>query len=139
MPNNFKHFAHGYAVTAHRSQGKTVDAVVISADSMHRELFQVAATRGREHIQIVTGNKEALKKSIGISDERQSVTELVSRIRPLDTSRNSHRSPALTAARQEALSTPAHMLPNEQENRNRAQNIGPIQQNNQGIEYGIHF
>src|SRR5215467_8573010 len=106
---------------------------------MHRELFQVAATRGREHIQIVTANKEALKKSIGISDERQSVTELVSRVRPVDTSRNSHRNLALIAARQEALLTPAHMLPNELENHNRAQNIGAIKQNNQGIEYGIHF
>src|SRR5262249_12690305 len=131
--------AHGYAVTAHRSQGKTMDAVVISADSMHRELFQVAATRGREHIQIVTGNKEALKKSTGISDKRQPITNIASRVSPPNTSRNSHRSLALTAAREEGLLASAHMLPNELENRNRAQNIGPIQQNNQGIEYGIHL
>jgi hypothetical protein len=32
---NYKHFDHGYAVTAHRSQGKSVDAVVISGDAMN--------------------------------------------------------------------------------------------------------
>lgn len=32
-PSNYRSFAHGYAVTAHRSQGKTVDSVIISADT----------------------------------------------------------------------------------------------------------
>jgi hypothetical protein len=103
-----------------------VDAVVIAADSIHKELFQVAATRGREHIQIVTGNQEALKKSIGISDQRQSVMELVGR-----------RNWAILAARRE-LSTPAHTLWYELENCHQAQqNPNLIQQTNQGIEYGI--
>jgi ATP-dependent exoDNAse (exonuclease V) alpha subunit len=136
LPANFKQFDYGYAVTAHRAQGKTVDAVVISADSMHKELFQVAATRARAHIQIVTGNQEALKKSIGISDQRQSVTELVARIQPLNGNRGSRRSRAVTAARQEALSSPAHTFSHELENYNHAQqNLGAMQQ---GIEYGIH-
>ena len=139
LPANFKQFDYGYAVTAHRSQGKTVDAVVISADSMHKELFQVAATRGRGHIHIVTGNKEVLKQSIGISDERQSVTELVSRIRPVNGNRNGQRGRTIAAARHEALSTPAHTLSHELENFNHTQqNIGAMQQNDQGIEYGIH-
>src|SRR5207247_2724293 len=34
LPSNFRQFAHGYAVTAHRSQGKSLDAVIISADGM---------------------------------------------------------------------------------------------------------
>jgi len=33
MPKDYRHFSHGYAVTAHRSQGKTVDAVIVSADT----------------------------------------------------------------------------------------------------------
>jgi ATP-dependent exoDNAse (exonuclease V) alpha subunit len=36
LPLEDRHFAHGYAVTAHRSQGKSVDAVVISADGMRK-------------------------------------------------------------------------------------------------------
>jgi hypothetical protein len=139
LPANFKQFTHGYAVTAHRSQGKTVDALVIAADSMHKELFQVAATRGREHIQIVTGNKEALKKSIGISDERQSVTELVNKIESSKARSSTRQNHGFAAARQEALSTPAYVGSNELEDRNQAQhNIGPIQQRNSGIEHGIH-
>ena len=38
----------GYAITGHRSQGKTVDAVILSGDVMKQELFYVAASRGRE-------------------------------------------------------------------------------------------
>jgi len=36
LPSNYRSFGHGYAVTAHRSQGKTVDAVIISGDGMQR-------------------------------------------------------------------------------------------------------
>jgi hypothetical protein len=48
LPANYHEFDHGYAVTAHRSQGKTVDAVVLSADAMKQELFYVGASRGRQ-------------------------------------------------------------------------------------------
>jgi ATP-dependent exoDNAse (exonuclease V) alpha subunit len=47
LPADFRQFTHGYAVTAHRSQGKSVDSVIISADGMQKELFYVAASRGR--------------------------------------------------------------------------------------------
>src|SRR5258707_7656948 len=47
LPANYHEFTHGYAVTAHRSQGKTVDTVIISTDAMKQELFYVAASRGR--------------------------------------------------------------------------------------------
>ena len=39
LPANYREFDHGYAVTAHRSQGKTVDGVILSGDVMKRELF----------------------------------------------------------------------------------------------------
>ena len=64
LPENYKQFAHGYAVTAHRSQGKSVDAVVISADGMRKELFYVAASRGRERITVVTSDRELLRESV---------------------------------------------------------------------------
>jgi conjugative relaxase-like TrwC/TraI family protein len=77
LPGNYKHFDHGYAVTAHRSQGKSVDAVVISGDAMKKELFYVAASRGRESVTVVTSDKELLRESVGRSGERQSASELV--------------------------------------------------------------
>src|SRR6201999_2466304 len=41
VPASYREFTHGYAVTAHNSQGKTVDQVIISADSIKQELFYV--------------------------------------------------------------------------------------------------
>ncbi len=76
VPANYRQFDHGYAVTAHRSQGKTVDAVIVSGDRMAQELFYVAVTRGRESLTVITSDKEQLRESIGISGERQSATEL---------------------------------------------------------------
>ena len=65
-----------YAVTAHRSQGKTVDTVIISADAMKKELFYVAAIRGRSEIAVVTSDREQLRESVGVSTMRQSAIEL---------------------------------------------------------------
>jgi len=76
LPTNYRTFDHGYAVTAHRSQGQTVDAVIVSGDRMSKELFYVAATRGRESLTVITSDKEQLREAIGISGERTSATEL---------------------------------------------------------------
>jgi hypothetical protein len=45
VPSTYKQFDYGYAVTAHRRQGQSVDAVVIAGETMSRELFYVAASR----------------------------------------------------------------------------------------------
>jgi ATP-dependent exoDNAse (exonuclease V) alpha subunit len=80
VPANYREFTHGYAVTAHRSQGKTVDQVIISADAMKQELFYVAASRGREGISIVTSDMERLGESLGVSMARPSAFELANEI-----------------------------------------------------------
>ena len=76
LPAGFRHFAHGYAVTAHRSQGKSVDAVIISGDGMRKELFYVAASRGRQSVRVVTSDKESLRESVARSSMRKSASEL---------------------------------------------------------------
>ena len=80
LPENYKQFTQGYAVTAHRSQGKSVDAVVIAADGMRKELFYVAASRGRESIAVVTSDRELLRESVAHSVARQSASELSRRV-----------------------------------------------------------
>jgi conjugative relaxase-like TrwC/TraI family protein len=80
LPANYRHFDYGYAVTAHRSQGKSVDVVVISGDAMKKELFYVAASRGRESVTVVTSDKELLRESVGRSGERQSASELACKL-----------------------------------------------------------
>jgi conjugative relaxase-like TrwC/TraI family protein len=82
LPRGFRQLTHGYAVTAHRSQGKSVDEVIISGDGMRKELFYVAASRGRENVQIITSDKELLRESIGLSNARQSASELKRANRP---------------------------------------------------------
>jgi ATP-dependent exoDNAse (exonuclease V) alpha subunit len=76
LPANYHEFDHGYAVTAHRSQGKTVDAVILSADAMKQELFYVGASRGHQEIVVVTSDREQLRNLLGISTARPSATEL---------------------------------------------------------------
>jgi conjugative relaxase-like TrwC/TraI family protein len=82
LPENFRQFTHGYAVTAHRSQGKSVDTVIISADGMRKELFYVAASRGRESVLVITSDKESLRESVARSNARQSASELARRLQP---------------------------------------------------------
>jgi ATP-dependent exoDNAse (exonuclease V) alpha subunit len=77
LPADFRGFAHGYAVTAHRSQGKTVDSVIISADGMRKELFYVAASRGRESIIVIASDKERLTQTVAQTAARKSASELV--------------------------------------------------------------
>src|SRR5580700_6950701 len=77
LPVNYRSFAHGYAVTAHRSQGKTVDSVIISGDGMQRELFYVAASRGRQSVTVITSDKERLRTTVAQSMARTSASDLV--------------------------------------------------------------
>jgi hypothetical protein len=58
------------------ARGKTVDAVILSADTMKQELFYVGASRGRQEIVVVTSDREQLRDLLGISTARPSATEL---------------------------------------------------------------
>jgi len=77
LPVDYRSFTHGYAVTAHRSQGKTVDLVILSGDGMQKELFYVAASRGRHSVTVITSDKERLQQTVGRSMARTSATELL--------------------------------------------------------------
>ena len=83
VARDFGHIAHGYVVTSHASQGKTVDRVFVgqSSDSFgasSREQFYVSASRAHEQVTIYTDDKESLLSAINRSDERLTASELVS-------------------------------------------------------------
>jgi ATP-dependent exoDNAse (exonuclease V) alpha subunit len=82
LPTNYRQFKHGYAMTAHRSQGKSADAVVVSADRMDGDLFYVAASRGRELVRVLTSNLSLLRQSVTWDSKRQSATELFEQNKP---------------------------------------------------------
>ena len=71
LPANYRSFGHGYAVTAHRSQGKTVESVIISGDGMQRELFYVAASRGRRSVTVITSDRQRLHETVARSMARR--------------------------------------------------------------------
>jgi conjugative relaxase-like TrwC/TraI family protein len=75
LPPGFKHLVHGYAVTAHASQGATVDRIVVVGDGMTREQFYVAATRGKTGIEVFTSDRDRLEQQVKISGERKAAVE----------------------------------------------------------------
>ena len=81
VSKDFGHLAHGYVVTSHASQGKTVDRVFVGQSSnsfpaSSREQFYVSASRARESVTVYTDDRLALREAISHSDERLSAMDL---------------------------------------------------------------
>ena len=47
---------------------------------MQKELFYVAASRGRRSVQVITSDRELLRESVARSTARQSASELAERL-----------------------------------------------------------
>jgi ATP-dependent exoDNAse (exonuclease V) alpha subunit len=82
IPENYRTFTHGYAVTSHAAQGKTVDEVLVVASSrsllaVHQEQFYVSISRGRERCQIFTDDAELLRSHVTRSSARLAAVEIV--------------------------------------------------------------
>lgn len=82
IPKDYGFLSHGYCLTSHSSQGKTVDRVLIgqSSESLpasSRAQFYVSVSRGRERATIYTDDKGALLEAVKRSDERLTATEFV--------------------------------------------------------------
>ncbi len=83
---DFGHLAHGYAVTSHAAQGKSVDKVFIAQSSQsfpasNRRQFYVSVSRGRREAIIFTDSKQDLRKAVERADEPLSATELAASAR----------------------------------------------------------
>lgn len=81
LPASYNTFTHGYAVTSHSSQGKTVDEVFLVASSksfpaVNREQFYVSISRGRERVHVFTDDSELLTRRVTDSHERKAAVEL---------------------------------------------------------------
>ena len=81
LPAGFNTFTHGYAVTSHSSQGKTVDDVLLVASSksfaaVNREQFYVSISRGRQHVHVFTDDADLLARRVTDSHERKAAVEL---------------------------------------------------------------
>jgi conjugative relaxase-like TrwC/TraI family protein len=81
LPAGFNTFTHGYAVTSHSSQGKTVDEVLLVASSrsfgaVNREQFYVSISRGRERVHVFTDDADLLARRVTDSHSRKAAVEL---------------------------------------------------------------
>jgi len=82
IPEKYRTFTHGYAVTSHAAQGKTVDEVMVVASSrslpaINQQQFYVSISRGRERCQIFTDDAELLRSHVTRSSARLAAVEVV--------------------------------------------------------------
>lgn len=81
LPRDYRTFTHGYAVTSHAAQGKTVDEVMVVASSrsfpaVSQEQFYVSISRARERARIYTDDAELLRRRVEDSHTRKAAIEL---------------------------------------------------------------
>ena len=82
VAKDFGHVDHGYVVTSHSSQGRTVDQVFIGQSSASfpatsREQFYVSCSRARDRVTVYTDDRESLRARIERGDDRLTATEFV--------------------------------------------------------------
>ena len=81
LPENYRTFTHGYAVTSHAAQGKTVDEVMVVASSrsfaaVSQEQFYVSISRARERARVFTDDAELLGRRVEDTHTRKAAVEL---------------------------------------------------------------
>jgi ATP-dependent exoDNAse (exonuclease V) alpha subunit len=82
IPKDYGGITHGYVVTSHASQGKTVDVSLIalgqeSFAAANKEQFYVSVSRGKEAVRLYTDDKAAMMDAVQGSAARLSATELL--------------------------------------------------------------
>jgi conjugative relaxase-like TrwC/TraI family protein len=82
ISKDFGHLAHGYVVTSHASQGRSVPKVILAQSSASfpassREQFYVSVSRGKQQCVVYTDDKQALLEAVQESDDRPTATEML--------------------------------------------------------------
>ncbi len=82
IPAEYRTFTHGYAVTSHAAQGKTVDEVLVvvssrSLPAVNQEQFYVSISRGRERCQVFTDDTDLLRSHVTHSSARLAAVEAI--------------------------------------------------------------
>jgi ATP-dependent exoDNAse (exonuclease V) alpha subunit len=80
IPADYRTFTHGYAVTSHAAQGKTVAEVLLVASArslpaINQEQFYVSISRGRERCRVFTDDTEMLRSHVTDSSARLAAIE----------------------------------------------------------------
>jgi ATP-dependent exoDNAse (exonuclease V) alpha subunit len=74
----YPYIDHGYAMTVHKSQGKSVEKVVIVANTQTQNTynsFYVGVTRGKQELKIITNDIAEFKEQIKNEDRKLNIVE----------------------------------------------------------------
>lgn len=82
LPATYRTFVHGYATTSHKSQSKTVDFAILSADShqtgaLSTRQWLVSLSRGRKAAYVYTDDVNRLYEASHLVSDRKSALELL--------------------------------------------------------------
>jgi conjugative relaxase-like TrwC/TraI family protein len=79
LPENYREFVRGYAITSYGSQGKTVEHVLFSDSSVkaatNNQQWLVTISRGTRAVKIFTQSKDQLRESVGRLGDRELAIE----------------------------------------------------------------
>lgn len=79
LPNNYREFVRGYAITSYGSQGKTVEHVLFSDSTIkaatNNQQWLVTISRGTKAVKIFTSNKEQLRENVSRLGDRELAIE----------------------------------------------------------------
>ena len=79
LPENYREFVRGYAITSYGSQGKTVEHVLFSDSSVkaatNNQQWLVTISRGTRAVKIFTQDKAQLRENVGRLGDRELAIE----------------------------------------------------------------
>ena len=77
LPADYRHFTHGYAITSHKSQGRTTDHVVVAAQHLDAKAAYVACSRGRKSCTVFTPDRTELFAGLPRSANRAAALDVL--------------------------------------------------------------
>ena len=77
IPADYRHLTHGYAITSHKSQGRTTDHIVVAAQRLDAKAAYVACSRGRKSCTVFTPDKEELFAGLPRSADREAALDVL--------------------------------------------------------------
>ena len=81
LPDNYREFVRGYAITSYGSQGKTVEHVLFSDSSVkaatNNQQWLVTISRGTRAVKIFTQDKAQLRENVSRLGDRELAIEFV--------------------------------------------------------------
>ncbi|HEY3762715.1 MAG TPA: MobF family relaxase [Verrucomicrobiae bacterium] len=86
LPENYREFVRGYAITSYGSQGKTVEHVLFSDSSVkaatNNQQWLVTISRGTRAVKIFTQDKAQLRENVGRLGDRELAIEFAKQDTP---------------------------------------------------------